>query len=145
MHTPMNKIIAPTAILLLLTLLLTPIVQADTEIEPTIVVDYTLDPATLMPGDTGTVTITIFNGATDEVVEVRDTKRGGNITIESFDMNAYVASASLAGDKEGAIAVTSDAYTSVGLIGPSDSANFVYEIRADEKARLMAHTSSGSS
>ena len=139
MHTPIKKIITPIAILLLLTILLIPMVHADTEIEPTIVVDYTLDPATLMPGDTGTVTINIFNGATDEVVEVRDAKRGGNITIESFDMNAYVASASLAGDKGGAIAVTSDAYTSVGLIGPSDSANFVYEIRADEGASDGTH------
>ena len=39
--------------------------DTDTEIAPTIVVDYTVDPATLMPGDTGTVTITLFNGATN--------------------------------------------------------------------------------
>ena len=37
------------------------------------------------------------------------------------------------------IAVTSDAYTSVGMIGPSDSANFVYEIRADEGASDGTH------
>jgi len=79
-----------------------PLIHADTEIEPTIVVDYTVDPATLMPGDTGTVTITLFNGATDEVVHVTETRSGGNITeMEAFDMNAYIASASLAGDKEG--------------------------------------------
>ena len=117
-----------------------PPVHADTEIAPTIVVDYTVDPATLMPGDTGTVTITLFNGATDEVVHVTETKSGGNITeMEAFDMNAYVASASLAGDKEGQVAVTSDAYTSVGLIGPSDSANFVYEIKADKDASDGTH------
>ncbi len=116
-----------------------PPVHADTEIEPTIVVDYTVDPATLMPGDTGTVTITLFNGATDEVVHVTET-RSGNITeMEAFDMNAYIASASLAGDKEGQVAVTSDAYTSVGLIGPSDSTNFVYEIKADEGASDGTH------
>ncbi|HIE32310.1 MAG TPA: hypothetical protein EYP67_08070 [Methanosarcinales archaeon] len=126
-------------ILILLSLILiasTPLTHADTdtEIEPTIVVDYTVDPATLMPGDTGIVTITLTNGATDEVVHVTETG-GGNITeMEAFDMNAYIASASLAGDKKGQVAVTSDAYTSVGLIGPSDSANFVYEIRADEGA-----------
>lgn len=78
-------------------------VHADIEVEPTIVVDYTVDPATLMPGDTGTVTITLTNGATDEVVHVTETKSGGNITEqEAFDMNAYVASASLAGDTGGA-------------------------------------------
>ena len=134
--------------LTLLTLLLVSLVliafaspiHADTEIAPTIVVDYTVDPATLMPGDTGTVTITLFNGATDEVVHVTETKSGGNITeMEAFDMNAYVASASLAGDKEGQVAVTSDAYTSVGLIGPSDSANFVYEIKADKDASDGTH------
>ena len=55
-------------------------------------------------------------------------------------MTAYIASASLAGDKEGAVAVTSDAYTSVGLIGPSsDRVNFVYEIRADEGASDGTH------
>jgi len=44
-----------------------PLIHADTDadIEPTIVVDYTVDPATLMPGDTGTVTIALTNGATD--------------------------------------------------------------------------------
>jgi hypothetical protein len=139
MHIPMNKTIALPAILLLLTILLTPVVHADTEIEPTIVVDYTVDPATLMPGDTGTVTITLTNGAKDEVVHVTERKSGGDITEEAFDMNAYVASASLAGDKEGQVAVTSDAYTSVGLIGPSDSANFVYEIKADEGASDGTH------
>ena len=117
-----------------------PPVHADTEIEPTIVVDYTVDPATLMPGDTGTVTVTLANGATDEVVHVTETRSGGNITeMEAFDMNAYVASASLASDKEGQVAVTSDAYTSVGMIGPSDSANFVYEIKAGEDASDGTH------
>lgn len=115
-------------------------VHADTEIAPTIVVDYTVDPATLMPGDTGTVIITLTNGATDEVVHVTETTSGGNITEqEAFDMNAYVASASLAGDKEGKVAVTSDAYISVGLIGPSDSVNFVYAIKADEDASCGTH------
>jgi hypothetical protein len=139
MHIPMNKTIALSAILLLLTILLTPMVHADTEIEPTIVVDYTVDPATLMPGDTGTVTITPTNGAKDEVVHVTERKSGGDITEEAFDMNAYVASASFAGDKEGQVAVTSDAYTSIGLIGPSDRANFVYEIKADEGASDGTH------
>ncbi|MHC1574548.1 MAG: COG1361 S-layer family protein [Candidatus Methanogasteraceae archaeon] len=129
-------------IVLLSTLLIAfaPLIHAETEIEPTIVVDYAVDPATLMPGDIGTVTITLFNGATDEVVHVTETRSGGNITeMEAFDMNAYIASASLAGDKEGVIAVTSDAYTSVGLIGPSDSTNFVYEIKADESASDGTH------
>ena len=115
-------------------------VHADTEIEPTIVVDYTMDPTTLMPGDTGTVTITLFNGAKDAVVHVTETRSGGNLTeMEAFDMNAYVASASLGRDKEEEIAVTSGAYTSVGLIGPSDSVNFVYEIKADEDASDGMH------
>ena len=92
-----------------------PPVHADTEIAPTIVVDYTVDPATLMPGDTGTVTITLFNGATDEVVHVTETRSGGNITeMEAFDMNAYVASASLESDKDGRLRQPSAAYTSVG-------------------------------
>ena len=107
-----------------------PSAHADTEIEPTII-GYTVDPATMMPGDTGTVTVSLFNGATDEVVHATETRSGGNITeMEAFDMNAYVASASLASDKKGQVAVTSDAYTSVGLIGPSNRANFVCEIRA---------------
>ena len=140
MHSPIKKTIAPPAILLLLILLVTPTVHADTDIEPTIVVDYTVDPATLMPGDTGTVTVTLTNGARDEVVHVTETRSGSNITeMEAFDMNAYVASASLGHDKDSAIAVTSDAYTSVGLIGPSDSANFVYEIKADKDASDGTH------
>ena len=115
-------------------------VHANTEIAPTIVVDYVVDPATLMPGDIGTVTIILTNGATDEVVHVEETRSGGNITeMEAFDMNAYVASAALSGDKNGEITVVSDGYTSVGLIGPSDSARFVYEIRADEDAPDGTH------
>ena len=114
--------------------------DTDTEIAPTIVVDYVVDPATLMPGDTGTATIILTNGATDEVVHVTETRSGGNITEqEAFDMNAYVASAALSGDKNGEITVVSDGYTSVGLIGPSDSARFVYEIRADEDAPDGTH------
>ena len=130
-----------TLILLSLVLIaFAPPVHADTNIEPTIVVDYTIYPATLMPGDTGTVTITLSNGATDEVVHVTETRSGSNITeMEAFDMNAYIASASLGHDKDGAIAVTSDAYTSVGLIGPSDRANFVYEIKADVGASDGMH------
>ena len=94
----------PTLLTLLLVSLVliafAPPVHADTEIEPTIVVDYTVDPATLMPGDIGTVTITLANGATDEVVHVTETRSGGNITeMEAFDMNAYIASASLTSDK----------------------------------------------
>lgn len=114
-------------------------IHAGTEIEPTIVVDYVVDPATLMPGDIGTVTIILTNGATEEVVHVEETSSGGNITKEAFDMNAYVASASLGSDKGREITVTSDAYTSVGLIGPSDSVEFVYEIRADENASDGTH------
>ncbi len=133
----MKKIII--VLLSLVLIAFAPLVHADTDIEPTIVVDYTVDPATLMPGDTGTVTITLFNGAKDEVVHVAERKSGGNITEGVFDMNAYVSIASLAGDKEGQVAVTSDAYISVGLIGPSDSANFVYEIKADEDASDGTH------
>nr|QNO42185.1 hypothetical protein EHLBLFLE_00007 [Methanosarcinales archaeon ANME-2c ERB4]QNO42396.1 hypothetical protein LFOPHFOE_00036 [Methanosarcinales archaeon ANME-2c ERB4] len=112
----MNRLTLLIPLLVSLVLIVfAPPVHADIDIEPTIVVDYTVDPATLMPSDTGTVTITLTNGAKDEVVHVTETRSGGNITeMEAFDMNAYVASASLASDKEGAIVVTSGAYTSVG-------------------------------
>ena len=84
-------LLTPLLVSLILIAFTSPI-HADTEIAPTIVVD-TVDPATLMPGDTGTVTIALTNGAQDEVVQVTE--------IEAFGMNAYVASAPLASDKEG--------------------------------------------
>ena len=73
------------------------------------------------------------------MVEVRDAESGDNITTEAFDMNAYIASTHLAGDTEEEVTVTSDAYTSVELIGSSDRVNFVYEIKADEGASYGTH------
>jgi len=62
----MNRRLTRLTLLVSLVLIaFAPLVHADTDIEPTIVVDYTVDPATLMPGDTGTMTIALTNDATD--------------------------------------------------------------------------------
>jgi len=106
-----NKIIVSIFVLLLLGL--TGTATAETEIRPTVVVDYTIDPAVLMSGDTGTITMDIENMATGTVYVTEDD--------ETFDMNAYIASITLAGNSN--IDVISKGYTDIGLLGPKDPSN----------------------
>ena len=115
----------------LLILIMIQVSAADTDItvRPSVMVDYSVDPAYLMPGDEGTVTVTLNNAAKDYSYSVfvdNKTKE------EVFDLSAQVLDASLSGDSH--IQVTSNSYYDVGLLGPGDTIDFTYSIKVSEDA-----------
>lgn len=114
----------------LLILIMVQVSVADTDItvRPSVMVDYSVDPAYLMPGDEGTVTVTLNNAAKDYSYSVFVDNR----TEEVFDLSAQVLDASLSGDSH--IQVTSNSYYDVGLLGPGDTIDFTYSIRVSEDA-----------
>ena len=114
----------------LLILIMVQVSVADTDItvRPSVMVDYSVDPAYLMPGDEGTVTVTLNNAAKDYSYSVFV----DNKTKEVFDLSAQVLDASLSGDSH--IQVTSNSYYDVGLLGPGDTIDFTYSIKVSEDA-----------
>jgi len=114
----------------LLILIMVQVSVADTDItvRPSVMVDYSVDPAYLMPGDEGTVTVTLNNAAKDYSYSVFVDNR----TKEVFDLSAQVLDASLSGDSH--ILVTSNSYYDVGLLGPGDTIDFTYSIKVSEDA-----------
>jgi hypothetical protein len=112
----------------LLTMFL-PYASADTEIRPTITVNYSIEPLVFMPGDTGTVTVELRNMASGEVYVQEDD--------ETFDMNAYIASATLESNK--GIKILDGRQTDVGLLGPGDYIRLTFNIQANETAANGMH------
>ncbi len=116
-------------ILFLLFFFLSPTVSADTEISPTVAVSYSVQPKALLPGDIGTVTFEMQNMADGAVYVEEDD--------ETFDMNAYLAGATLKGDGE--VLSGGTKYTDVGLLGPGDSLSLTFNIKASENASTGTH------
>ena len=84
----------------------------------------TTEPEVLMPGDTGTVTFTLKNTATQYSISL-----GGEV----YDTNARVRSATLVGTDD--ITVNSDPYHDTGILGPGDTVDVTYNIKVDDTAR----------
>ncbi|MHC1576995.1 MAG: COG1361 S-layer family protein [Methanosarcinaceae archaeon] len=103
--------------------------SGNTDIRPTVSVSYTTYPTVLMPGDTGTITITLENMATGEIYVKEDD--------ETFDMNAYIRSAVLGGNAD--IDVLNSGYTNIGLMGPGDTLELTFNIQASESASDGTH------
>ncbi|MBA1341628.1 MAG: hypothetical protein C5S40_05750 [ANME-2 cluster archaeon] len=115
----------------LLILMMIQVSAADTDItiRPSVMVDYSVDPAYLMPGDVGTVTVTLNNAAKDYSYSIFVNNKTRE---EVFDLSAQVIDASLSGDSH--IQVTSNSYYDVGLLGPGDTIEFAYSIKVSEDA-----------
>ncbi len=116
------------AVLLLLAICAVP-AAGDTDVRPTVALDYQVEPAVLMPGDSGTVTITLNNMATGEIYVTEDDK--------TFDMNAYIVSATLGGNSN--IDILDSSYTNVGLMGPGDTLELTFNIKAKEGIQNSVH------
>ncbi len=116
------------AVLLLLAICAVP-AAGDTDVRPTVALDYQVEPAVLMPGDSGTVTITLNNMATGEIYVREDNK--------TFDMNAYILSATLGGNSN--IDILDSSYTNVGLMGPGDTLELTFNIKAKEDIHNSVH------
>lgn len=85
--------------------------------------DVNTNPDSLMPGDTGTVSFTMKNTASQRTV---------TIDGETYDTNARVQMATLHSCDE--ITVTSDSYRGTGLLGPGDSMDLSFNIEVSEDA-----------
>ncbi len=98
---------------------------------PTVLVaDYRVTPAILLPGDTGTVTVTLQNTAgsasqteTDVVVQTGGTSTSTAVT----SIDAYVESVYLYGN---GLEVLEGSYTDVGAIGPGQSFPLTFLVEA---------------
>ncbi len=104
-------------------------VAGDTTVRPTVQVSCQSYPLSFFPGDNGTVTISLKNMATGDVYVQEDSK--------TFDMNAYIVSASLIGTNE--IEVLDKGYSNIGLIGPGDTLNLTFNIKAKKEASSGIH------
>jgi len=111
----------------LLILMLVQVCAADDiTVRPSVMVEYSVDPVYLMPGDEGTVTITLKNAA--ELYSYYSAPQE-----KEFDLTAQVLEASLVGNNE--IQVTSGTYYDVGLLGPGDIIDFTYSIKVSDNAQ----------
>ncbi len=87
------------------------------------------EPEVFMPGDRGTVTLTLCNTATTPTVTI-----GG----EDFDTNARIQSAVLETSNDG-ITVSSAPYVDMGLLGPGDSIDLTFNVEVGEDIRGGTH------
>ncbi|QLC51186.1 hypothetical protein HWN40_02320 [Methanolobus zinderi] len=85
---------------------------ADTEITPAVTLSYSMEPEVLMPGDTGTITITM-------------------------QKNAYIANAAIEGNE--VIEILGESYTDVGLVGPGDTLELTFNVKAKDDAPNGVH------
>ncbi|MBP1909820.1 COG1361 S-layer family protein [Methanolobus bombayensis] len=104
-------------------------VAATTEIRPTLTLDYNIEPEVFMPGDMGTITVSLSNMATGEIYVEEDD--------ETLDMNSYIASASLNGN--GNLEILDKSYTDVGLLGPGDTLKLTFNVKVMENATTGVH------
>jgi len=86
-------------------------------------------PEVFMPGDEGTVTVTLKNTATDPTVTI-----GG----EDFDTNARIQAAVLRPLSDG-ITVQYAPYYEMGLLGPGESIELTFNIEVEENAKEGVH------
>jgi hypothetical protein len=103
--------------------------SATTEIRPTLTLNYEIEPQVFMPGDMGTITVTLENMATGEIYVEEDD--------ETLDMNAYIASASLDGNDD--LLILDKSYTDIGLLGPGDTLKLTFNVKVKENASTGVH------
>ncbi|HSQ93110.1 MAG TPA: S-layer protein [Methanoregula sp.] len=104
--------------------------------EPTVTVsDYQVTPQVLMPGDQGTVTVTLKNTASSASVTEKtgplSSDTAGTTTVT--DINVYIEKALLEGN---GIEVVGDSYQRIGDLGPGQTIRITFLIRAPAKAGL---------
>jgi hypothetical protein len=79
------------------------------------------DPEVLIPGDRGTVTLTLTNTASQYSVTING---------KDYDTNAQINEVELVGSD--GIIVTTDSYQNMGVLGPGDSIEISYNVRVSD-------------
>lgn len=113
-----------------------PVLAVDTEgavTNPTVVVaSYEVSPAVLLPGDQGTVTMTLMNTA--ETASVKEntgiTSGGVFATTKNTDINVFIERVHLEGN---GIRVLTEDFDRLGEIGPGQSLPVTFVIQAPDK------------
>jgi hypothetical protein len=91
--------------------------------------EVTSDPEVFMPGDRGTITVTLTNTASSPTVTI-----GGS----DFDTNARIQAAVLRPLSDG-IVVLDAPYGDMGLLGPGDSIKLTFNVKVAEDAPEGTH------
>jgi len=91
--------------------------------------EFVSDPEVFMPGDRGTVTVTLKNTASNPTVTI-----GGS----DFDTNARIQAAVLRPLSDGIIVLDAP-YGDMGLLGPGDSIKLTFNVKVAEDAPEGTH------
>jgi hypothetical protein len=91
--------------------------------------EVTSEPKVFMPGDKGTITVTLTNTATSPTITIGD---------NTYDTNARIQSAVLKPLSEG-ITVLDAPYNDMGILGPGDSINLTFMVKVAEDATEGTH------
>jgi hypothetical protein len=117
-------------------LLLAFVIASVTATNPTVIVtDYTVTPAVLMPGDTGTITLTIKNTA-QAATEKENTGivSGGTFaSTKNTDINVFIENVHL--DPNG-ITILNEDFDRVGELGPGQSVPVTFVIKAPDRSAI---------
>ncbi len=87
------------------------------------------DPKVFMPGDRGTITVTLANTATTPII---------TIDGSTYDTNARIQAATLKPLSDG-ITVLDSPYQEMGILGPGDSIKLTYNVKVAENAAEGTH------
>ncbi len=91
--------------------------------------EVTSDPEVFMPGDRGTITVTLMNTASNPTVTIGES---------DFDTNARIQAAVLRPLSDG-IVVLDAPYEDMGLLGPGDSIKLTFNVKVTEDAPEGTH------
>jgi len=103
---------------------------------PTVAItNYTVIPSILMPGDIGTITVTIKNTATTATSSQSSGQMSSDLYANQIttDINVYIQNAHLEG--KGITVLTSD-FQRVGAIGPGQSIPITFSIQAPQASGI---------
>ncbi|NMB78543.1 MAG: S-layer protein [Methanomicrobiales archaeon] len=103
---------------------------------PTVIIaDYQVTPAVLLPGDQGTITLTLKNTAQSASVKENTgiTSGGMFANTRSTDINVYVEKVHIEGN---GISVVTESFDRLGEIGPGQSVPVTFVIRAPDKSGI---------
>lgn len=106
--------------------------EGDTDNPTVIITEYKVVPAVLLPGDKGTVTITLKNTA--QTASIRENTGisldGSFATSRSTDINVYIERIQLAGN---GIKILTEPFDRLGSLGPGQSVPVTFVIQAPEQ------------
>ncbi|WAC04886.1 MAG: S-layer protein [Methanoregula sp.] len=99
-----------------------------------VITGYKVTPAVMMPGDTGTIEITIMNTASGaSITEKTGVSEDNPVLTKTTDINVYVETIRLEGR---GVDVLSDTFNRVGDLGPGQSFPITFLIRAPAQAGI---------